>query len=111
MEQITIEKNMREAVNKIEEIGGLYAEAKGLSYQFQKMREVILSREMSSLEGSMASREMYAKSTLVYAKHLEATAKCIENETKLRAYYEKWKAQFEACRSLLSLEKSKSKIV
>ena len=110
MEQYNIEQNMREAVNKIEEIGSLYAEAKGLSYQMQKMREVVLAREMKNYEGTSAFREMEAKASDRYSEHLEGTRDAIIEETKLKAQYERWQAQYESCRSLLSLEKAKANI-
>ena len=46
MEQVDIERNMREAVNKIGSVGVEFARAKGLSYQMQKLREVVLANEM-----------------------------------------------------------------
>ena len=110
MEQIDIEREMKTAVNKIEEIGGLYAEAKALSYQMQKMRSVVLASEMRNFEGSMASREMNALASDKYILHLAGVKEAIEVETKLKAGYERWQAQYEACRSLLSLEKAKANI-
>lgn len=110
MEQIQIEKNMREAVKKIETIGAEYAKAKGLSYQMQKMREVVLATEMKKHLGTNAHKEMEAKTSVAYIEHLEGTAEAIAQEQKLRAQYERWQAQYEACRSLLSLEKAKAKI-
>jgi len=111
MEQVDIERNMKDAVRKIEEVGGLYAEAKGLSYQMQKLREVVLAREMKHHTGTNAKREMEARCSDVYVEHLKGVAQAITTETRLKAQYERWQAQYEACRSLLSLEKAKTRMI
>ena len=110
MEFIRIEKNMREAVNKIEEIGKQYAEAKGTSYLLQEQKKVVLARIMSDIEGSVASREVEARASDRYEEHLVGTKVAIVEELKLKAEYEKWKAQYETCRSLLSMEKAKANL-
>ncbi len=107
MELIQIENDMTTAVNKIEEIGTLYAEAKGVSYQMQKQREVVLAREMKEHGGSNANQKTEALASDRYVEHIKGTGEAIELETKLKAQLERWKAQYEACRSLLSLEKAK----
>ncbi len=107
MDQYTIEKDMKNAVEKIEESGTLYAKAKGISYHMQEMRKVIIAREMKKYMGSAVIREMEARASKRYEEHLDGTSAAIEEETRLRAEYERWKEQYEACRSLLSLEKAK----
>jgi len=110
MEFIQLEKNMREAVNKIEEIGSQLATAKGISYQMQKQREVVLAKLAKNFVGSMASREMEAKATDRYMEHIIGTGEAIEIEARLKAQYCRWQAQYESCRSLLSMEKAKTNI-
>jgi len=110
-DQSEIEKLMRNAVNNIEKIGKLYAIAKGTSYHMQEMKKVVLAREMKKYKGSSASREMEARASERYEQHLDGTRQAIEDETRLRAEYERWKAQYESCRSLLSLEKAKTRIL
>ena len=107
MELAQIEKNMREAVNQIEVIGSQYAQARGTSYHLQELRKVILAREMKRFDGSVANKEMEARASERYEQHLEGTRDAIIEETRLRATFEKWKAQYDACRSLLSAEKAK----
>ena len=107
MELINIEKNMREAVLKIEEIGGKYAEARGISYQMQELKKVVLAREMGNYDGSVASRETLALASEGYSIHINGTKDAIIAEARLKAEYTRWQAQYESCRSLLSLEKAK----
>ena len=107
MELIQLEQNLRDAVNKISSTGKEYAEAKALSWQMQEMKKVVLSKIMDGLEGSIAEREMKARTSARYIMHLEGTKEAIEKELKARAIFERYKAQYEAARSLLSLEKAK----
>ena len=76
----------------------------------QEMRKVVLARVMCEIEGSAVSREAEARASKRYEEHLEATKEAIVEETRLRAEYERWKAQYESCRSLLSMEKAKTNI-
>ena len=110
MEQFDIEKAMQHAVIKIETTGKEYAEAKGISYHLQQMKKVVLAREMKGQMGTAANREMHARASRRYEEHLEGTKQAIIDETRLRAGYERWRAEYEACRSLLSLEKAKANI-
>ena len=111
LDQNDIEKKMRLAVQNIEKIGKQYATAKGISYQMQEMRKVILAREMNKYKGSVASREVSARASERYEEHISGTKEAIEEETRLRAEYERWRSQYEACRSLLSLEKAKARLL
>jgi len=111
MEQYQIEKKLQEAVTNIEKFGAEYAKAKGISYQMQKMREVVLAMEMKNHLGTNVQKDMEAKASLKYIKHLDGTRIAIEDEQRLKAQYTRWNAQFETLRSLLSLEKAKSRMV
>ncbi len=111
MEIYDIEKHMLTAVKKISEVGKEYAKAKGLSYQMQEMRKVVLAREMSGvIATSVAQKEIEARASVRYEQHLEGVRQAIEEETRLRAEYERYKAQYEALRTLMSLEKAKANI-
>jgi len=111
MEQYDIEKKLIEAVTNIEKYGVEYAVAKGIAYQMQKMREVVLAQEMKRHLGSNAHKEMEAKTSENYINQILAAAEAITDEQKTRAVFERWKAQQETLRSLLSLEKQKAKIL
>ncbi len=110
MEFVQIEKNMRQAINKIEEVGKSYAEAKAQSYQLQEMKKVVLAKLKNEREGSDVKREREALIAERYALHIQGTAEAIGIETRLRAELDRWKAQFEGCRSLLSMEKAKANL-
>lgn len=91
---------------KIEEVGLAYAEIRGKSYQSQELKGSVLAsiiKKYPSLPISKA--EIEARDSQEYRKHLEETAQLITKELRLKASYERWKAQFEAMRSLSSLEK------
>ena len=104
---LSLETRLNEAVAKIEETGKKYAKARGLSWQMQEMKKVILSQIMKDMDGSIADREMRARCDQRYIDHLEGTGVAIAEENRTRAIYERFKAQFEAVRSLVSLEKAK----
>ena len=91
-------------------MGKSYAMARGISYQLQEMRKVVIARVMKEHDGSSANREMEARASKRYEDHLRGTSEAIVEETRLKAEYEKWKAQYESCRSLLSMEKAKTNI-
>ncbi len=110
MEIYDIERHMLTAVKKMSEVGKEYAKAKGESYQLQEMRKVVLARIMCEIEGSVASRETEARASERYEQHLEGTRQAIEEETRLRAEYQRYNAQYEAFRTLMSAEKSKMNI-
>lgn len=112
MELVDIESAMREAVNKIETVGVEYADAKALSWLLQEQRKVVLATQMAkSTAKSVNGKELDALQSPEYAEHLEGTKEAIADEHRLRASWEKWRAQFEACRSLISAEKAKMNIV
>ena len=54
----------------------------------------------------ISKAEMTAKASTSYMQHITETAEAIKKELRLKAEFEKWKASFEALRSLSSLEKS-----
>ena len=87
-------------------VGQEYALAKGQSWQMQEMKGSILASIMNGLEGPVSQREITARSSDDYKKHIIETAQAITKELKLKSTYEKYKASFEAMRSLSSLEKS-----
>ena len=112
MELNEIEEKMREAVNKIETVGGQYAEAKALSWLLQEQKKVVLATLMGkSAAKTVNAKELEALQSPEFTQHLDGTKEAIGDEGRLRASWEKWKAQFEACRSLISAEKEKMKIV
>lgn len=104
---LDFEDKFRNCIKKIAEIGELYAEAKGQSWQMQELRSSILASSMVK-NGDMAvsKSEIIAKSSEGYRQYVLETAQAIKKELSLKAQYEMWKASFEALRSLSSLEKS-----
>lgn len=111
MELYEIEEKMKEAVNGIEKWGLEYAEARPVSWQLQEMRKVILATQMSKSEAkSVIAKEQEALQSPEYKQHLEGTAEAMRREHKAKAYLERYQAQFEACRSRMSLFKKQMEI-
>src|SRR5690348_16878774 len=107
MEIGDLELHLREAAKKIEEIGHQYAIAKGASWTLQEQKKVILAKVMKRHSHlKIAEQEREAYDSPEYDLHLEGCKEAITSELKLKASYEKWKAQFEACRSMYSAYKA-----
>ena len=104
---LDFEDKFRQCIKKISEIGELYAEAKGQSWQAQELKGSILASIIKA-QGEMpvSKAEIIAKSSDDYTAYVKETAQAITKELKLKADYEKWKSSFEALRSLSSLEKA-----
>lgn len=99
-----------EILEKMETTGDHYAEAKRQSWLLQELKGVILSQSIKNVLDSengisFQKAENEAKSSKTYMVHLEGTSVAIENELKAKCRYEKVCAEFEAKRSLISLEK------
>lgn len=104
---LDFEDKFRKIIAKIAESGEEYAEAKGQSWQAQELKHSVLSALIiASGEKAVSKAELIAKDSAEYREHIKETAQAITRELKLKAEYEKWKASFEALRSLSSLEKS-----
>src|SRR3990167_8987219 len=103
-----IEKHLREAVKKIEEVGTIYADARALSWLLQEQKKVVLATEMSKSQAkTSAEKEREALTSETYRLHLEGCKEAIGQEHRLRAEYDRWISKTEALRSFLSLEKHK----
>jgi len=111
MDQYTIEKKLIEAVTNIEKYGVEYADAKGRSYNMQKLREVVLATEMGKVLGTNAHKNMEALQKPEYILHLEGTAEAIAKEQKSKAIYTRWTSQVDVLKAFLYLEKQKAKIL
>ena len=103
---LDFEDKFRKCIKKISEVGELYAEAKGQSWQFQELKGSILASIIQK-QGEMpvSKAEILAKASPDFIKYVEETAEAIKKELRLKSLYEKHKATFEALRSLSSLEK------
>jgi len=108
---LNYEERMRGVCAAIERVGKKYAEARALAWLLTEQRKVVLANEMRKPEdGSIAEREMKARSSDVYYQHLVATSKAIHAELSLRAELDKWQASFEALRSLSSRDTARMRI-
>ena len=100
-------ERFRECWEKIEEVGTLYAEARGQSYQCQELKySVVASLVKTYGEIPLSRAELLAKGSDEYKQYIQETADAIRKELRLKAQLEKWKAKFESMRSLSSLEKA-----
>lgn len=107
MVDLDFHDKFRKTIIKIEEVGNLYAEARGQSYQMQELKGAILASIIKKYPDLPVSKaEIEGKASPEYRQHIEETAKAITKELKLKCEYEKWKSSFEALRSLSSLEKA-----
>ncbi len=106
---INFEDKLRKAVAQIGKTGETYAAKRGLSWQLQELRKVVLSEQVRAQAQhlSVAERENFARTTDEYRTHIKGTSEAIKEELVARAHYEKAQATFEALRSLCSLEKKK----
>lgn len=96
----------RSTIEKIEQVGLAYAEAKSQSWQAQELKHSILASIMAGFgDVPKTKAESMARATEDYKRYIKETAESIRKELCLRAEYEKWKSSFEALRSLSSLEK------
>jgi hypothetical protein len=107
---LDFEDKFRQCIKKIAEVGELYAEAKGQSWQMQELKGSVLA-SLISKQGEMplSKAEIIAKQSEDYKQHILETSLAITKELRLKSEYEKWKSSFEALRSLSSLEKSTRK--
>jgi len=105
------EKSLRDkladAVVMIEKAGREYATARGLSWNLQELRKVVLAEETRKAEGSsMTEKETNARCSTAYKTHLDGTSQAIKDELIKKAVCERWKAQWDSLRSLISFEKT-----
>jgi len=105
---LDFEHKFRDVIMKMETAGKDYADKKAISWQSQELKYAIISQEMNALPSEMGSgmKEIKAKASDGYKKYLSETSEMIRQENIAKAIYEKWKASFEALRSLSSLEKA-----
>jgi len=107
-----LETKMREAVNGIEKYGLEYAKSRPVSWQLQELRKVVLASQMAKSEGKSAiAKEQDALQSPEYRQHLEGTREAMEREFTDKAMIERYHAQFESCRSMMSFTKKQMEIL
>lgn len=112
MELGDIDSRLRQTVDNIEKYGREYASARGLSWLLQEQKRCILATQILKAGGkTVLEKESIALASEKYKTHLNVTKDCIAEELSLKATYERWQAEFEALRSLMSLEKTKMNLV
>jgi len=105
---INFTKWFQDTLEDMEEAGEAYAEAKGVSWNMQEHRKVVLAEQMKlSGKKTAAEQERDALTSEAYKLHLEGTAESIKIEHKCRVKYDALQSKFEAVRSMSSLEKAK----
>lgn len=94
-------------INKMEESGNDYADKKSASWYLQENKGSVLAKEIKATGIETTSKaEISAKTSPTYTEYLKTVAEAIRQEYRAKAESEKWKASFEALRSLSSLEKA-----
>lgn len=103
-----IENELRNAVKKIEETGVAYADAYALSVLLQEQRKVVLASCFNNIKEQMSDlkRENLARTAPEYQTHLDAMKEAIGDSLRKRAIYERYRAQYETLRSMLSTRKA-----
>lgn len=111
--EIDFQKKLAEAVQMIEKKGIEYSKARSTSWYLQEMRKTVLANEIQKQdeELSASARENLARSSEDYLAHLMGTREAIKEELRLSAEKSRWEYQFEALRSLQSLEKAKMNMI
>lgn len=106
--EINFESRFRKTIDSLEKAGMDYAEKKGQAWQAQELKHAVLAQEMKKLPNDWAinRKEVEARSSEGFLAYLKETTALIKAEGVSKAVYEKWRAEFEALRSLISLEKS-----
>ena len=108
-----IEMEIRQAIQDIESYGMKYAKARGVSYQLQEQRKVVLAELMKAEDINLPEnkRETLARTRERYRQHIEGTGEAIEHELIFKARYEAAYAKYEALRSLMSLTKKQMETI
>lgn len=97
----------KQSLNKLKTTGEAYALARKKSYYMQEMKKVVRSRIQNSFgDVPMSRSEMMSYASADYEKHLQETAEAIYQEEKVSNDKESAKSEFEANRSLCSLDKA-----
>lgn len=106
-------ERFEQAVKRLEEAGRDYAEKKGQAYQAQELKSSVLAQEMKKLPSDWAinRKEAEARISTGFLAYVKETASAIKAEGIAKAVYEKERANFEALRSLISLEKHTRQII
>ena len=106
-----LREKLAQAVKMIEQTGKTYASARAVSWLLQEQRKIVLAEEARKADGSsMAERENRARGSEAYRIHLAGTSDAIKQELTAKAEYERWQAQWESIRSLISFEKKQMEV-
>ena len=110
---IDFHERFKAVIYEIEMSGRDYAEKKARSWQAQELKHAILSQEMKKLPKELPfnAKEANARCSVGYITYLKETAEAIKQENIAKAVYEKHRANFEALRCLISLEKTTRQVV
>ena len=94
------------SVSMIEEKGKDYADARALYNHLYELKKVVLAKcSQSSAGKTNAEKEMLGLCSEEYKIHLHGLKEAESDYLRLEAEYERWKAETEATRTLISLEK------
>lgn len=103
-----LESKFTKSVVMIETKGKEYADARALYNYLYEMRKTVLAAHIkASCEKTHGAKEADAYSSTDYITHLEGIKEAEGSYLRLEAEYERWKAETEALRTLISLEKEK----
>lgn len=92
--------------NAIGKAGEAYAQAKATSWNLQELKSVVLARKAQEFtDMPQYKQEAAAKASKEYEAHIQGTTEAIRQELLTKVRYEKLNSQFEAYRSLISLDK------
>ena len=106
-------ERFKSCVLEIETSGRDYAEKKAKSWQAQELKYAVLAEEMKKLPSDWPFnlRESNARTSEGFRQYIKETSNAIKEENIAKAIYEKARANFEALRCLISLEKTTRQII
>lgn len=105
-------QRFRSILDQLEQAGNDYAEAKAQSWQYQELKGTVLAKIMLKInEKTVSKTESLARASEEYETYIIETAKAIKKEHQAKVRYDKLDKEFEATRSLSSLEKSTRNVI
>lgn len=106
-----MEERLIQLPEEIEELGHIWAEKEELAETLDDTKKSLLSSIMNALEGSEASRNRKALVDPRYMNHLVALREAKKEALKARVTYQSKIRLHESIRTVISLEKTKAKIL
>ena len=103
-----MEQDLMDQVAIVYEKGALWAESQTMYEQLEDLKHTVLAKNMSG-EGSIASQEMTARTSVDYINHLKGLAEARCRALAAKVAYGCAQAKYDALRTLLSNKREATK--